>query len=79
VAVLLLQAASHAQEAQPDDDALDPFLRILIQLRASLRERGEWALADGLRDRLMAIGFDLRDTPEGTVWVRRPAPPESRT
>jgi cyanophycinase-like exopeptidase len=79
VAVLLLQAASHAQEAQPDDAALDPFLRILIELRASLRERGEWALADGLRDRLMAIGFDLRDTPEGTVWVRRPAPPESRT
>jgi len=40
-------------------------------MRTGLRERGEWALADGLRGRLLAIGIELRDTPEGTVWTRR--------
>ena len=78
LAVLLLQAASHAEETLPDDAAADPVLEILIELRASLRERGEWALADGLRDRLLAVGFELRDTPQGTVWIHRPAPPQIR-
>jgi hypothetical protein len=70
VAALLLQAASGAQNALAGDDELDPLLQILIDIRAGLRERGEWALADGLRDRLLKIGFELRDTPEGTIWVR---------
>jgi cyanophycinase-like exopeptidase len=71
LAAVLLQAASSAQQDRASDDALDPLLQILIELRAGLRERGEWALADGLRDRLLAIGIELRDTPEGTVWSRR--------
>jgi cyanophycinase-like exopeptidase len=70
MAALLLQAASGAQESQAGDDDLAPLLQLLIEIRASLRERGEWALADGLRDHLLGIGFELRDTPEGTVWVR---------
>jgi hypothetical protein len=72
-AALLLQAASAAQQAHTADDEIAPLLEILIEIRAGLRERGEWALADGLRDRLLAIGFELRDTPEGTVWARRSA------
>jgi len=72
MAALLLQAASDAQVAQSDDEELGPLLQILIDIRAALRERGEWALADGLRDRLAAIGFELRDTAHGTVWSRRP-------
>jgi hypothetical protein len=73
MAAVLLQAATTAQNSQATDDQLAPLLQLLIEIRASLRERGEWALADGLRDRLLAIGFELRDTPEGTVWARRGA------
>ena len=71
VAAVLLQAAATAQNSQATDDELAPLLQLLIEIRASLRERGEWALADGLRDRLLSIGFELRDTPEGTIWVRQ--------
>jgi cyanophycinase-like exopeptidase len=71
LAAVLLQAASTAQQARSRGDELDPLVQILIELRAGLRERGEWALADGLRDRLLAIGIELRDTPEGTVWIRQ--------
>jgi cyanophycinase-like exopeptidase len=78
-AAILLQAAATAESDQATDTELAPLLNLLIEMRASLRERGEWALADGLRDRLLAIGFELRDTPEGTVWLRRPDPPKSRT
>jgi len=73
VAAVLLQAAATAQDSRASDDELAPLLELLIQTRAGLRERGEWALADGLRDRLLAIGFELRDAPEGTVWIRRTA------
>ena len=73
VAAVLLQAAASAQNSQATDDELAPLLQFLIEIRASLRERGEWALADGLRDRLLAIGFELRDTSEGTIWARRGA------
>jgi hypothetical protein len=69
-AALLLQAASAAQEAQASIDDIGQLLQILIELRAGMRERGEWALADGLRDRLLEIGFELRDTPQGTIWGR---------
>jgi cysteinyl-tRNA synthetase len=71
LAALLHQAAAAAERAEPSDDVLGPLLQILIELRNGLRERGEWALADGLRDRLVGIGIELRDTPEGTVWVRK--------
>jgi hypothetical protein len=72
LAALLHQAATAAERAAPSDDQVGPLLEILIDLRSGLRERGEWALADGLRDRLLAIGIELRDTPEGTIWVRLP-------
>jgi cyanophycinase-like exopeptidase len=71
MAALLLQAASSAQSPSTSDDEVGRLVHLLIELRAGLRERGEWALADGLRDRLLAIGIELRDTPEGTVWIRR--------
>jgi cyanophycinase-like exopeptidase len=70
LAPLLHQAAAAAEPAAAADD-VGPLLEVLIEIRAGLRERGEWALADGLRDRLQSIGFELRDTPEGTIWIRR--------
>ena len=70
LAALLHQAAAAAERAEVSDDELGPLMQIFIELRSGLRERGEWALADGLRDRLTAIGIELRDTPEGTIWVR---------
>ncbi len=70
MAALFLQAAAAAQGTQPGVGELGPLLQILIELRSALRERGEWALADGLRHRLLEAGFELRDTPQGTVWAR---------
>ena len=69
LAVLLQEAAAAAERAGPTDDELGPLMEVFIELRSALRERGEWALADGLRDRLLAVGIELRDTPEGTIWA----------
>jgi hypothetical protein len=46
-----------------------PFVDALIELRNRAREQGSWALADTLRDRLIAAGIEVRDTPDGAVWL----------
>lgn len=44
-----------------------------LELRTLARDRADWARADDLRDRLAAAGIEVRDTPDGTVWL--PAEP----
>jgi cysteinyl-tRNA synthetase len=46
----------------------------LLGEREEARHRGDFATADGIRDRLNQMGIEIRDTPEGTVWTARPAP-----
>jgi cysteinyl-tRNA synthetase len=41
--------------------------------RVRARDAREWAAADGIRDRLVAAGVELHDTPDGTTWELRPA------
>jgi cysteinyl-tRNA synthetase len=45
-----------------------PFVEALVELRAALREEGQWALADQIRTRLSALGITLEDGPSGTEW-----------
>jgi len=45
-----------------------PFIESLIETRAALRREKQWALADGIRDRLAELGVVLEDGSEGTEW-----------
>ncbi len=44
------------------------LLDLLVATRGRLRSAGQWALADQVRDGLVALGYTLQDTPEGTRW-----------
>ena len=46
----------------------DELIRLLIDLRAELREKKEFALSDSIRDRLTELGITLKDTAQGTIW-----------
>jgi hypothetical protein len=52
-------------------DLLAPLVEPLIGLRAELRAERAWQIADRLRDRLVAAGIELHDTPQGTTWTLR--------
>lgn len=52
-------------------DVLAPLVEGLIAFRAALRAGRAWEAADQLRDRLVAAGIELRDTPAGTTWTLR--------
>jgi hypothetical protein len=53
-------------------EILTPVVEHLLALRAELRGERAWQLADRVRDRLIAAGLELRDTPAGTTWDLRP-------
>jgi cysteinyl-tRNA synthetase len=55
--------------ARDPREIVEPFVGMLLELREQAREQGLWTLADTLRDRLTAAGVEVRDTPQGAVWL----------
>jgi len=53
-------------EEQPPEEVLD-----LVRERERLRRRREWRRADEIRARLLAMGWELQDTPSGTRIKRK--------
>ncbi len=49
-------------------DRLRPAVEPLLALRATLRDAGNFAAADAIRQALTATGLDISDTPDGTRW-----------
>jgi cysteinyl-tRNA synthetase len=50
------------------DQAAEPFIDLLVELRGEIRKQKMWALSDMLRDRLSGLGVILEDSREGTTW-----------
>jgi len=60
-----------ASEAGDSDKAMKPFheaVDLLMQLRAEAKAKKDWTTSDLIRDRLAAIGFDVKDTKNGFEW-----------
>ncbi len=58
---LRLEGGSGAVEA-------GPFIELLLKLRATLRQKKEYQLADEVRIELQALGVAIEDGKEGTRW-----------
>jgi cysteinyl-tRNA synthetase len=52
-------------------DAADPEVERLLAEREAARGDGDYGLADRIRDELAALGWEVRDLPEGPMLVRR--------
>jgi cysteinyl-tRNA synthetase len=50
---------------------IGPFVEALLAERVRARDSRDWAAADTIRDRLLAAGIELHDTPDGTTWELR--------
>jgi cysteinyl-tRNA synthetase len=46
----------------------EPFIDLLLDVRARLRAQRQWELADYIRGRLNELGVLVEDTPGGTTW-----------
>jgi cyanophycinase-like exopeptidase len=45
-----------------------PFVELALALRSEARSADRYADADAVRDRLLALGVEVRDTPAGVSW-----------
>jgi hypothetical protein len=54
--------------AQDPRSVLGPFVTALLEERAAARAGRRFDDADRVRDRLVALGLEVRDTPNGTEW-----------
>jgi cysteinyl-tRNA synthetase len=48
--------------------AAAPFVDLLLETRAALRQAKQYALSDRIRDRLRDLGVEVEDTPQGSTW-----------
>lgn len=71
-AALLHQAAGALDARPPCDENEARLLDLLVEVRLGLRSAKQWPLADQVRDRLSDLGYELRDTPQGTTWEKKP-------
>jgi cysteinyl-tRNA synthetase len=55
-------------DEQADAGLVGALVEVLIETRAALRAQKQWALADQIRDRIEAVGVQLKDGPTGTTW-----------
>jgi cysteinyl-tRNA synthetase len=57
-----------AESAAGGEATVEPFIQLLIDIRAELRSAKQWALADRVRAGLSERGVALEDGPSGTTY-----------
>lgn len=51
-------------------EVLGPLMSVVLAVRATVRAEKRFDLSDMIRDHLGAVGFEVRDTPEGVIWLQ---------
>jgi cysteinyl-tRNA synthetase len=46
-------------------------VQALLDERVKARQQKDWKLADSIRDRLSALGYEVQDTPRGQKWRKK--------
>ncbi|MCS5479621.1 cysteine--tRNA ligase [Corynebacterium sp. YIM 101645] len=60
--------AGGTQTSDAPLQALDVLVAAELERRTTARTEKDWATADAVRDRLIAAGIDVTDTPDGPSW-----------
>jgi cyanophycinase-like exopeptidase len=68
---MLVDLATAAQTGLRDEtEVIGPFVDLALGIRQRARESKDFATSDVVRDGLIGLGIEVRDTPEGAVWER---------
>jgi hypothetical protein len=52
-------------------ERVGPLTDVLVEVRRAARTGRDWAVADSIRDQLLALGLELQDSDEATTWSLR--------
>ena len=70
VADLLVRLGDLAASPRVDvAGVIDPYVSLLLEQRREARATKRFADSDAIRDALIALGLDIRDTPDGVTWT----------
>lgn len=58
----------HCARAVQQKKAVDPFVELLLEVRAEMRKQKLWALSDMIRNRLNELGVQVEDSKDGSTW-----------
>jgi len=60
---------TEAQNSNGNIEAkLEPLVELLLEFRQDARNRKDWETSDKIRDRLIELNIEIKDTREGTTW-----------
>lgn len=57
-----------SESSSSNTNKLDGVVNMLIEMRKEARDNKNWALSDEIRDRLLALGIQLKDGKDGTLF-----------
>ena len=67
---MVIELAQAAREGLVDPgERIAPLVDALLDVRAAARAAKDFATSDQVRDRLLAAGVEVRDSPDGVAWV----------
>ncbi|KKM12759.1 cysteinyl-tRNA synthetase [Clostridiales bacterium PH28_bin88] len=69
--VLGVLGAGEAMGGGDEYNLVEQLMSLIIEMRQEARKKKDWAVADGIRERLKALGIALEDTPHGVRWKRQ--------
>jgi cysteinyl-tRNA synthetase len=55
-------------EGQGDDEMFNKVVDFILNLRLEAKARKDWATADKIRNELISLGIEIKDTKEGFEW-----------
>jgi cysteinyl-tRNA synthetase len=55
----------------PEDEAVPDDVMVLVEQRKAARAAKDYAASDALRERIAALGYEVKDTPEGVKINKR--------
>lgn len=55
-------------QAPVSDEKLNDVLGVLLTMRATAKEQKDWATADAIRDQLLQLGIEIKDSKDGATW-----------
>lgn len=56
--------------SQPNSELLDQAMKVIIELRAEARQNKDFATSDLIRNKLQAIGIQIKDGKDGANWEK---------
>lgn len=54
-----------------EDNSLNEVVDLLLNLRLEAKKNKDFATADTIRDKLLALGFEIKDTRDGFEWKKK--------